>query len=350
MLLLAPAAGAQQPAPGPGPERTLVVGTKAAPPFAVKGEDGRWRGISIELWRSIARDLGYRFKLRELELDEMLQGVADGSLDAAVAAVTITAGREQRLDFSQPFHVAGLGIAVPAQMQGGWLGVTKQFFSPEFLRIIFGIGGLLVVVGTLVWYFERRRNTEQFGGDTVEGLGASIWWSAVTMTTVGYGDKAPRTLGGRLVALIWMFGGVVLISIFTAAMTSSLTVGQLQGPVQGPEDLAAVRVAAIENSTSAAYLDSRNLSFASYASPADALAALDRGELDAVVYDAPILRYAINAGFRGRLRVLPGTFKQQYYGIAFRGGSPLREPVNRALLATITAPGWQTVLAQYLGQ
>lgn len=346
-LLLNPlSAAAQQPEPA----RTLVVGTKEAPPFAIKRADGTWGGISIELWRAIARDLGYRFEMREVDLDRLVEGTADGSLDAAVAAVTITAAREQAVDFSQPFYVAGLGIAIPARSEAGWLGVARQFFSSEFLRILFWLGGLLLVVGTLVWYFERRRNPEQFGGGAAKGVGSSIWWSAVTMTTVGYGDKAPQTLGGRVIALVWMFAGIIIISSFTAAITSSLTLGQLQGPVQGPDDLHAGRVGTIPNSTSAAYLAARDIAFAPFDTPAAALRALDAGALEAVVYDEPILRYRINTDFRGRLRVLPGTFEKQYYGIVLPAESPLREPVNRALLTTITAPAWQSVLSQYLGR
>lgn len=54
----------------------------------------------------------------------------------------------------------------------------------------------------------------------------------VTMTTVGYGVKAPRTPGGRIVALIWMFANIFLVTVSTAAITSSLTVGELSGKVR----------------------------------------------------------------------------------------------------------------------
>ena len=40
--------------PGLLEARELVIGTKVAPPFAMKAEDGTWRGISIDLWLRIA--------------------------------------------------------------------------------------------------------------------------------------------------------------------------------------------------------------------------------------------------------------------------------------------------------
>ncbi len=48
-------------------ERTLVIGTKQAPPFALLTEEGMWEGVSIELWRTIARELDLDYTFRELE-------------------------------------------------------------------------------------------------------------------------------------------------------------------------------------------------------------------------------------------------------------------------------------------
>jgi polar amino acid transport system substrate-binding protein len=57
-LALAAVLGQPSPAraqtPGPPEVRELVIGTKVAPPFAMKAEDGTWRGISIDLWQRIA--------------------------------------------------------------------------------------------------------------------------------------------------------------------------------------------------------------------------------------------------------------------------------------------------------
>jgi hypothetical protein len=96
---------------------------------------------------------------------------------------------------------------------------------------------LLLALGTLMWWFERKRNQEQFGGGTEAGIGSSFWWSAVTMTTVGYGDKAPITFGGRVVAFLWMLIAIIIVSVFTATITSTLTVAHLDVPVKGPQDL-----------------------------------------------------------------------------------------------------------------
>jgi ABC-type amino acid transport substrate-binding protein len=326
-----------------------VVGTKEAPPFAFKRRDGSWTGISIELWRAIAAELGYRYDWRETDLPGLIDGVRKGRFDAAVAALTVTPEREAELDFTHPFHVSGLAIAVRGKEGTAWLAVFDQLLSLAFLKVLLTLAGLLFVVATLVWIFERRANPEQFGGSLPHGIGAGFWWSAVTMTTVGYGDKAPRTVGGRIVALVWMFTALIVISSFTAAITTTLTIGSLQGAIHGPDDLAHTRIGSVPGSTSAGYLDWRQLPFNSFDTPEAALTALAAGEVDAVVYDAPILRYEVRQQYGDRVTVLPGVFERQYYAIALPSGSRLREPINQVLLRRIERPEWQSLLQRYLG-
>ena len=81
----------------------------------MKTSDGQWTGLSIDLWRQIAAELNFRFEFRELALKQLLEGVMDRSLDAAVAAFTITPEREKNLDFTHAFYTTGLGIAVAAE-------------------------------------------------------------------------------------------------------------------------------------------------------------------------------------------------------------------------------------------
>jgi ABC-type amino acid transport substrate-binding protein len=330
--------------------QTLIVGTKEAPPFSMKDSAGSWTGISIQLWQQIATDLGLRFEFRELDLQGLLDGVKGGSLDAAVAALTITPEREQIFDFTHPFYTTGLGIAYAPKARNPWLAVLRKSLSMAFLKAVAGLAFLLLAVGIVVWWFERRKNPEQFGGGTAKGIGSGFWWSGVTMTTVGYGDKAPVTVGGRIIALIWMFAAIIIISGFTAAITSSLTVTQLESPVKGPKDLPKVRVGTLAHTTSAAYLENNQISYRAYKMPGEALKGIVDGRLDAFVYDAPILRYLVHKEFPGSLDVLPQTFFRQDYGIALPEGSPLREPINRVLLQKIRDEAWQDILQQYFGQ
>jgi ABC-type amino acid transport substrate-binding protein len=202
----------------------------------------------------------------------------------------------------------------------------------------------------LVWWFEHNKNPQQFNGSAARGIGSGFWWSAVTMTTVGYGDKAPVTVAGRILGLIWMFVAIIIISSFTAAITSSLTVSQLETAIKGPEDLPKVTVGTIANATSESYLKQVQIAFRSYASPQEGLAALKQEKIEALVYDAPILQYYIHQNYVGSLEVLPYRLLRQDYGIALQPNSPLREEVDVVLLHKIREKAWQDKLSQYLGE
>lgn len=330
--------------------RAFIVGTKVAPPFSFKDQSGEWTGISIDLWRTIADELQIEYEFAERDLADLLEGVETGGLGAMVAATTITADRESRIDFTHPFYSTGLSIAVSKRGQGGWTTALARLFSYQFLRVVGLLVLLLLLVGLLVWLFERRKNSEQFGGGSLTGIGSGFWWSAVTMTTVGYGDKAPRTVVGRLLGLVWMFVGVIIISSFTAAITSTLTVSELESQIRNPEDLYRVHVGTVSGSSSADYLRSHHISFEPVSTPAEGLEALAAGDLDAVVYDDPILRYLINTRFRGKLQVMPGTFARQDYGIGLPAGSSQREQINQILLRETASPEWQELLQRYLGR
>jgi len=329
-----------------------VVGTHEAPPFVIRRSDGTWTGLSIELWRELAQDLALEFELREHSIDGLVSGLQTGELDVAVAALTMTAERERRVDFCHPFYSSGLGIAVATGPRGSRIlsELASALLSLQFLRAVLALAAVLLGAGALVWLFERRANPEQFGGRVAHGLGAAFWWSAVTMTTVGYGDKAPRTMGGRLVALVWMFASVILISGFTAAIASSLTVSHLEADIEGPEDLPRRVIATVADSTSAQFLAGVRADPRFYPGVLEAAEAVVAGEAEAVVYDAPLLRYLSLTALEGRLEVQPGIFSRQDYAFALPQGSALREPINRVLLARIRGPEWAEWLKNFVGQ
>jgi ABC-type amino acid transport substrate-binding protein len=85
-----------------GVAQPLSVAVIESPPFAIKEADGSWSGLAVDLWREIATALGVRYELREVDLTEADKLLGDGSVDAALGAVMITAEDEDTHDFSQP--------------------------------------------------------------------------------------------------------------------------------------------------------------------------------------------------------------------------------------------------------
>ena len=210
--------GSELPCPElPLVKKKLIVGTKDAPPFSMK-KHGKWIGISIDLWEQIAGELNlsYEFEQRDNN-DELLKDLKDGKLDVVVADLTITPERLESGDFTYPFYTTGLGIAVPTVHKIGYSYISfsylfdtvQQFFTWDFLKLITVIIFTSLLAGIAVWLFERKHNSDHFGGDAIRGAVDGIWFSAVS--AIRYGEKHPKTIGGRIVTLIWMYTGVVLL-------------------------------------------------------------------------------------------------------------------------------------------
>jgi len=331
--------------------RELKIGVVVAPPFLEKDAAGHLSGIALDLWRDVARDMGVRWKVVEYELEPLLDAVRDGAVDVGVSALSITPERENLMDFSQPFYYSGLGIAVPAKEPGGIVSrIFDAIFSKRVLLYIGSLLGLLLLVGTVVWFMERRRNPRNFRPGA-RGIGDGLWWSAVTMTSVGYGDTTPKTLAGRAVALVWMFASVALLASFTAGITSSLTLESMGGAAIEPEDLNKVRTGVVRGTSAEEELVASHTGIYRYDTVENGLQALLKGDLDAFVHDQPILQYYQHQEYTGRLRVLPVFFDPQLYGFAFPRGSALRKIVNVAMLRRLEDSQYRDRLfGPYLGK
>jgi polar amino acid transport system substrate-binding protein len=330
-------------------ERELIVGTKEAPPFAMKAPNGTWRGISIELWQHVADDMHLRYRFaEEATVQGLLDGVATGKYDIAVAALTVTAARERLVDFTQPFYATGLGIAVPVGGTASWLPVIRAMTSFGFAQAVLALIGLALIVGILIWLFERGRN-EDFGGGISKGLSTGVLWSTSAMTQRHTGNYTPRSVPGRVVAIIWMVASIIAISVFTAGITSALTTKQLRGLVHGVGDLSSVRVGAVSGTSTEEALARLHIAHRGFATLDDGIKALRGGRIDAIVYDKPLLAWFIREKYTSSVELLDTTFDPQNYAFALREGHPIIKKVNVAILESTHSDWWEQTLVRYLG-
>lgn len=358
LLLLGTAAPAlaqpalAQPAPAPPAgdgARELVIGTKEAAPFAMKAEGSGWEGISIDLWRHVATGLGLRFRLVEYPTVQALLDATRGrEVDAAVAALTVTAERKRDMDFTQPFYATGLGVAVSSQGWASWLPVIRTFLSFNFLQAVLVLLGIALLVGVLIWLFERRGNPP-YGGGPVRGLTAGAYWSAIAMTQAGAAQDGPRSLPGRILAVIWMIASVVTIATFIAGITSALTTQRMQGLVRNLADLRGLRVGVVSGSSAAEFLQAQRVENQGFPTPQDGLRAVQASRLDAFVYDRPLMTWIVRNDFPA-LEVLGINLDTQNYAIALPPDDALRNRLDVALLEALRSEWWQQTLFRYLGQ
>ncbi|MCZ6503480.1 MAG: transporter substrate-binding domain-containing protein [Gammaproteobacteria bacterium] len=331
-------------------ERPLRIGTMHTPPFCIKDFDGTWSGISIDLWREIAYRLQFEYEFEERTLQELLDGVKNGELDAALAALTVTEDRELVMDFTHPHHSTGFAIAtLPRRQSNVWLAVFQQLFSWQFLQVVSLLVLMLLIVGWVMWLVEHKHEGSQEDSHTIRHVSEGLWWAAATMTTVGYGDKTPLTQIGRLLGIIWMFTALMIVASFIAAFSSVLTVHKLETTMHGPRDLAHSRVATVPGSTSELYLERNGITTKTFPTVVEGLRAVARGRVDAMVYDAPLIKYYARVEFPGQIDVSPVTFERQDYGFALPQNSKLREPINQELLRIVRSDDWSKTLDRYLG-
>ena len=328
LLLAAPGAMAQD-------LRELKVATRVVPPLVTQ-DDGRLGGFSIELWNAIGQRLGARTTFQVYpNVSKLLEAVKSNQADLGIAAISITAERDRDFDFSQPILGAGLQIMVRGADAAGpanpLVDLAHLLFSGTIL-VWFGIAALMVLVPAhVVWLFERRHpDSPAFGKPYWPGILDSLFWAAGTLATQA--ESMPRCWASRLVAVVWMFVGVVFVAFYTAQLTANMTVQQMQGAIRGPDDLPGKLVASTEGSTAAAFARDRGATLLPVQTIADAYAALESRQVEAVVFDAPVLAYYASHGGKGKVQIVGPLFKPEDYGIVFPNDSPLRRQVNTTLL------------------
>jgi polar amino acid transport system substrate-binding protein len=333
-----------------GPDEPLRVAVYDLAPYGSVDAEGLFSGISVDLWRRVAEDqhLNYRFNSVP-EMGDVLAGLENGRFDAAIGAITITPERLMRVDFSYPAHHSG--VAVAFQNRTGPIAAVVSYGQTirQHASLIAIALALPLLTGAVMWSFERRRRAAADSADSsVTSLFDGIYWAIVTMTTVGYGDKTPKTGTGRFIAVLWMMGSLVLISLVSTILVSSMTVARLEsGPLAHDSDLTGKRLAAVASSSGAEYLDSQHLPYAKYANLQEALKSLASDRSDAVVNSVGALQYMISTQFNGVIPMPSGLLAPAYMAFALPPNSALKKPLDRAMVRVTASPGWRSLEDSY---
>jgi len=329
---------------------TIIVGYNINPPFTFV-ENDKLKGISYRLWSEIIKNENNTvFQYVNTPLDSLLAGLKNGTIDVGISPLTITSGRSKYIDFSVPYYIAySSGMVNYTSNFKRVLEITSTIFSLKFLKIIASLFLILTLFGFLVWIFERKKNKEQFG-DGVYGLLHGIWWSAVTMTTVGYGDKAPITLGGRAISLIWMFSALILISSITASITSSLTIKKMEVSSEEINSYKKYRIGTVSNSATESWLiDNYYYNVKSYHSFNEMIDDLRKENIDMVAYDEPVLRYEILNDDKKEFELVKVKYNLSMYAFGFNKqlNSAKKQRFSLKLLEIIESSEWKRLLAAF---
>ena len=347
-LAFGPVAAAEPASPAPPASpvdvsgRTVVVSTKPLEPFvfiAGEGADGdpvtaeQLRGYSIDVWNEVADRLGLTTEwVRRAKVGEILDDVSNGASDVAIAGISMTPDREQAIDFTHPYFDSGLQIVTTGSDESGMLHpIWNLLTSRGILLTLLFLVVMVVVVSHVIWWHERTHN-DDFPHDYRSGIVEALWWATVNVVTGGEAVKDIKRPLTRVLALSWMVVGLFVLTFVTAQAASALTVRKLESSITSVDDLPGNRVGTVGDTVAARYLDDTNLSYTPYDDVDAALAGLVGGDVDAVVYDAPVLQYRAGSDYRNQIELAGSVFDPDPYAIALQPGSDLREPIDEAIL------------------
>nr|WJO13358.1 ionotropic receptor IR8a [Spodoptera frugiperda] len=219
-------------------------------------EDGQplYEGYCIDLIARLSETMSFDYeivspktgdfgkKLPNGTWDGVVGDLMRGETDIAISALTMTAEREEVIDFVAPyFEQTGILIVIRKPIRK-----TSLFKFMTVLRteVWLSIVAALVLTGFMIWLLDKyspysaRNNPDAYPYPCREFTLKESFWFALTSFTPQGGGEAPKALSGRtLVAAYWLFV-VLMLATFTANLAAFLTVERMQTPVSSLEQLA----------------------------------------------------------------------------------------------------------------
>lgn len=332
------------------PASPLRVGLYEKPPFVVRKVDGGWDGLAVALWREVALRADLQYAFTEVKQSDAIQELSEGQLDVLLGQMSVSVDRERVVDFSHAFLMEPLAAAFHERVLfPHWTQFLGALPGHGVYSVLFAAIVGLIVFAILFWIAERRQVNSHFRGRPLEAIGTAIWFSAVTMTTVGYGDKTPLTPLGRALAFLWMFCGILLISGFTATVASTVAAARTTALVFQVTDLSRFENGVLEGSAAFVQLRNTGIPPEVFSSVDDALDAVESGKIHALVADYITIRYELNHPKWKNLRAAILHDASSRMAIPVRRGLPELEVINVTLLEIMDSPGWQGVVRRWAG-
>jgi len=322
------------------PTQPLRIATRLIRPDTFE-ENGQMLGFSVDIAKAIATQMQIDQISRPVEIEpyagptDILNAIQTGQADLGLAAIAITSQREQAFDFSHPILSAGLQIMVPApttQNRYPLQDILNRILSPDLIELSSIVGLLMLIPAHVLWYFERTNKESVIeNASYFPGIFQALWWTVLAL--VGQAEDMPKGPVGKLVALFWVFVGIIYLTYFTAGLTAELTAKEIQGNIQGLGDLQNRTVALIADAGSLEYLKTQNIrQVVEFSQPEAAYAALSAGEVEALIAPRPLLLYFALYEPDVDYQLVGTPFFEQFYAIAMPNGSPYRDPINQAIL------------------
>lgn len=328
---------------------TLYIAVYNSPPFGMQTKTGKIGGLMVELWEDIANDLDVSYTYELTDMNGLISGITSKKFDVGLGAISITPKREKLIDFTHAVNPSGTGIAVHK-------GSYAISFFQKWMPVLVDLLGLILVLifmllssAVIVYLIEKKFSKEEPHERMIQSISDGLWWSAVTMTTVGYGDKVPGSRIGKVLGIVWIFTSIIFFSLFTANASSKLAKSKEQSGINSIDELRYAKVVAVAKSSGEEFLIRENIEYTSKKDINEAIRSVISGEFDAVVSNVPVLKYHNKTNFRGELLISDNFLVRNNMGIALQEEGSIKEQIDRVLLQKISEPKWQSAVYKYIG-
>ena len=254
IAVLAVAAGSRATAECARPaDADVAVGIRNAPPFITDDPIRGRRGLNVDLWTSIERELQADGRIGKTAfvvcpLGDQLRALAAGTLDVVISPLTITAERMDRFDFTHQYLSSGITVA--RRTEGGIdfgyaTGILRQTLGQRGVpaAIVFFLSANLLLAMALRLALRREAALDD-GAPPPRLLGGlAVELVVRTIGLKGMGDA--RSTGLRALEIFMAVVGAALSATVFGVLTTAL-VGSIGGSRDlGPGDLAGMRVATL---------------------------------------------------------------------------------------------------------
>lgn len=342
----------------------LKVGVAQYAPYAMKDETtGQWGGFAVEIVDIIFTKMGKEYELVEGSVAENLKALEDGEIDTFANGIFLSS-RMKKLhptwSWSSGFWMSGMSVMVKSKVPS----TMSLIFSDHMWKMIGFLLLFLVGAGGIIWILERDpltpSNLKDAKGNMVipanpaPGIMTGAWFGLVTMTTVGYGDIAPKTWAGRLWGLILTLSSLFLVGMFTAEIATALTVSALEDHVvHSYHDLDHHHVAVVGGSMPHRFMSDRAHSKAVVhdypTSRAACEALLSSPDIVAVVGMTDALQYQLMnmESLEGQTKIAGPPFHQHALALPFPNDKQLALDVTSTILALQELPDIDVLVQKY---
>ncbi|WP_084649843.1 transporter substrate-binding domain-containing protein [Stappia stellulata] len=306
----------------------IVVGIHESPPF-VMVEGDEVTGMAVDLWEFIAGEIGVDYDYKPFDtVKQLIEAVSSEEVDLAVSNLTISERRAARFDFTQPWFDAGLRIMVSETPHVGLSGVIEGLNDAGFLKA-YGWLALIIVISTVGMTLFDRRFDKEFSNSWTEGV-AESFYSVMSVVTSGKAPKRKNLFGwiGRIWQGLWLVCGIAVMAYVTSSVTSVMTSLSLTGTVHNVSDLQGKTVAVAQGSSAEEFAQDSIITSISTRNIQGSVDALNRGWVEAIIGDAPVLEYYVHRNPQRELKVVGPIFQPEKYGFGLPHGSPLRRQMT----------------------